>query len=352
LEDISNATGGKFNFKVKIVQTDLNSHGGYYFGGESPLIFQNSSYISKLYYINSYPGAILAKEKIEDMPERYRRFIKPEKISADEIIKSLKKDVLMLANREDVGQNVFYSRISNPEIISEAISTASSASKNNTPSKTASAGNKREGEYTESDEDIDIELLAGLDIFDSFENFSEFEEAFLSAIDGDGEAGEDYENYRDDEEIRDILHLNNYYNSDTYKMSKLEYDFTAPGDISLMDDGSLEIKYNESEVSGFKDSYIQFLFHPNNKNIVTVRRKCFFDVWFTLEKGKRISIEQRGPYSGAVSTTNTKELINKMTVNGGEMRFVYINESDGAPSEMIFHSIIAAPAEQAEPAGE
>ena len=354
MDGVFNSTGGKFNFKIKIVQTDLNSP-GYFFGGESPLISQNSSYISKLNYINNYSGGILAKEKIEDMPEKYRRFIQAGSPSAEEIIKSFKKDVLALVNREDVGQNVFYSRLSNPAASPETSSAGKSASAEipreiEYTAKSDSRGNSENFENFENFKDFeDFEIFAGLDAINGFENFTEFEDAFFAG----GETGEECENYQDDEEIRDILHLNNYYTSDLYKMSKIEYDFTASGNISLRKDGFIEIKYDESEVSGFKDSYIQFLFRPDDKKIVTIRRKNFFDIWFTLEKGKRISVEQRGQYSGSVSTTNTKELVNKMTVDGGEMRFVYINETDGAPSEMIFHSIIAAPAESAaiEPAG-
>ena len=345
MDDISNAARGKFNFRVKIVQTDLNSR-GYYFGGESPMIFQNSSYISKLYHINSYPGAILAKDRIEDMPERYRRFIQLDNPSASDIIKNLKKDIIMLANREDVGQNVFYSRLSNPEAIPEPVR------------KSAPAGNLREVEYTAATKAEIREKFESFAALENFGGFGDFEdEFFFDFEDGDmdgenfggvnfddsGENPENYEDYQDDEEIRDILHLNNYYNSDTYKMSKIEYDFTTSGNINRLDDGSLEVKYDESEVSGFKDSYIQFLFHPNNKNIVTVRRKYFFDVWFALEKGKRISIEKRGQFTGSVLTAHTKELVNKMTANGGEMRFVYVNEMDGVPLEMISHSIKATP---------
>ena len=351
LDGGTNQAGGKFNFKVKIVQTDLSSP-GYFYGGESPLVYQNSSYISKLYFINNFSGGILAKDRIEDMPERYRRFVNFDNPSDAQILKNFKKDVLTLANREEVGQNVFYSRLSNPEIADEINTNksnkSSQANQTNQQIIASSAGNLREAEYNTQHENLEI-----FDSLKTLEDFENFLEEFLSEASGgnydeNGEETEKYEEYEeepDDEEIRDILQLNNYFNSDSYKMSKIEYDFNAPGNINLMDDGTLEIKYDESEMTGLKDSYIQFLFKPENKDIVTVRRKYYFDIWFTLEKGRRVSIEKRGNYSGTVATTHTKEFVNKMTLKGGEMRFVYINEYDGSPSEMISHSICAVPAE-------
>ena len=351
--------GGKFNFRVKIVQTDLS---GRYFlrgadAGGDYMTYQNSSYISKLYHINNYSGGILAKEKIEDMPERYRRFITFDDPSDEQLIKNFMKDIITLASREEVGQNVFYNRLTNPEILDGANITDRAG-------KTASAGNLHETEYAQAKTEPrkNLESLAGLEdfaglesfeVFDGFESFESFlgsgsfEDFFFAdggEADGNFEGRDGYENYRDDEEIRDILHLNNYYMSDADNICKTEYDFSSPGTISVKENGSLEIRYDESEMTGLKDSFIQFFFNPENKDIVTVRRKSFFDIWFSLEKGRRISIEQRGRCSGVVLTTNTKELVNKMTAGGGEMRFVYINETDGVPSEMIVHSICAAPA--------
>ncbi|MCL1859396.1 MAG: DUF1934 family protein [Oscillospiraceae bacterium] len=345
---LSNPEEGKynFNFKVKIVQTDLASREylfgtgfseGFGFGGDLS-VYQNSSYISKLYFINNYSGGILAKDKIEDMPERYRRFINLNNPTDAEMIKNFREEMAMLADREEIGQNVFYSSLSNPSVYSEPV----------IPSNKLSQINQPTGEYTEHTEIF--ENLESFDGFNVFEDFGNFDGGDIAGIYGDGgndeneECGESIgEDYRDDEEIKDILLLNNIFNSEMYKMSKVEYDFSVLGNISVTSDGSLDIKYDESEMTGYKDSYIQFLFRADNREIVTVRRKYIFDTWFTLEKGKRVSVEIRDRYSGAVATTSTQELVNNITLDGGDMKIAYTTETDGVPTESVLYSIHAEP---------
>ena len=295
---------GDFNFKVKIVHTDLtrgdflyNTLGGIFggFRSESPIIYQNSSYISKLFFLNNYTGGILKKDRIEDMPEKYRRFIQFDNPTQAQLIREFKKEMIMLANREEVGQNVFYSGLG---------------------LEASAAGGLQTFESVENVEFVD---------FDGFEELEEFE-------------------YEDDgEEIKDILNLNNYFNSEEFKMSKVEYDFSSPGSINFTDDGYLDMRYDESVVTGVPGSRIQLLFKPDNKNLITIRRKSFFDACFHLEKGKRISIEvpETENNISMVFTTHTKELANNITFNGGNMRILYATETNGMPSEMILHTISA-----------
>lgn len=360
-----NPEDGKFNFKIKIVQTDLASR-EYLFGAGigdgfglmgDPTVYQNSSYISKLFLINNYSGGILAKEKIEDMPERYRRFIQLNKPTEAEIIKNFTDEMIMLANREEIGQNVFYSGLSDSYFSSSGYAASSHSAQSNRENQSAA-------EYTELSpvNFEDFGDFAGFaDIADYFdfgkddwiddEDEDEDEDEYENENGEYGEGGENenaefelFENFRDDEEIKDILLLNNIFNSEMYKMSKVEYDFNISGNISMTDDGSINITYNESEMTGISDSYIQFLFNANNRDIVTVRRKYLLDTWFTLEKGRRISVERRGRDYGAVLTTNTQELVNNMTIDGGNMRLVYTTETNGVPTEAVLYSIYAEPA--------
>lgn len=346
-----NPEEGKFNFKVKIVQTDLASreylfglgqNGGFGFD-EDPAVYQNSSYISKLYFINNYSGGILAKDKIEEMPEKYRRFIELKNPTEAEMIRNFRKEMIVLANREEIGQNVFYSSLSNSN--PAGYSNSNTANQSSPAAAVEYAEHLGNSESLENFDDFNFNINFNGNVFEDFGNFDEDGGDMVEygdiEYDENDEPGEDY---RDDEEIKDILLLNNVFNSEMYKMSKVEYDFSVLGDISTTDDGSLNIKYNESETTGFKDSYIQFLFREDNRDIITIRRKNFFDTWFTLENGKRVSIERRGRYSGAVSTTNTKELVNNMTLKGGDMRIIYTTETDGIPTETVFYSIHAEPA--------
>jgi len=319
-----------FNFKVKIVQKDLNAIDyasdfsnimSGFFGGfqsEDPVVYQNSSYISKLNFINSFSGGILKKDKIEDMPDRYRRFVESDNPSEAQLIKDLQKELIMLSNREEVGQNVFYSRLSGSGV-----------------SAGPSAGAYEAAYSFDNDNPESFVLLDKID--ETHEG--DYEES------GDYEEYENYEDYEDNEEIKDILHLNSYFDSEMYKMSKVEYDFSSQGDINFTEDGIIEIKYDESEITGIEGSYIQLLFKPEDKNMLTIRRKNFYDMWFSLEKGKRISIDEtmagNGRFEGMIYTAHTKELVNNMTLDGGEMSIVYATETNGVPSEMIFHTIQA-----------
>jgi hypothetical protein len=326
--------GAKFDFKIKIVRTDLASReyllgmgGGFGFDGD-PVMYQNSSYISKLWFINSYSGGILAKEKIEDMPERYRRFVRFGNPSETQMRKSFIKELVNLKEREQVGQNVFYSRLPSPAGAEDAAGSGSA--------ETAKAG------YSE--------ILENFDGLSVFENFREYVEDVLygeaepeDAYEDDGDY-DDGENYDGDEEIRDILHLNNVYNSEIYKMSKVEYDFNAPGYISLTKDGMFEIKYDETEITGIEDSYVRILFDETNRDILTFHRKNIFEDWFALEKGKRISIERPGADFGMVTSASTKELANTIKLSGGELRMVYTTEINGVPAETVSYRINAKPA--------
>jgi hypothetical protein len=334
---------GKFNFKVKVIQADLSGGDYFYNGGgcfrdESPsaVIYENSSYISKLFFINNVSGGIIAKEKVEDMPEKYRRFVSLDMPSEAEMLRSWKRELAVLANREEVGQNVFYNSLSG--------SGQSAASHDAPPAQKSGSGSESDSKagpgldtllnrlqsFLGSDDSDEFDGFDGFDIFDDFDEFDEFGEY------------DEFDEYENDDEIRDILHLNHYYNSEAYKMSKVEYDYNSIGTISLTGNGALDIIYDESEMTGFKDSYVRFLFDPGEKNIVTMCRKNFFESWLTFEKGKRISIDRSGGYPGTFSTATTKELVNNMTIDGGEMRFVYLTETNGVPSEMITHTIEAA----------
>jgi hypothetical protein len=326
--------GKKFDFKIKIVRTDLATceyllgmSGAFGFDGD-PAMYRNSSYISKLWYINNYSGGILAKDKIEDMPESYRRFVRFGNPSEKDMLKNYRKEIVMQKNREPFGHNVFYSRPSSQ------------------PSQKDAAKNNSGEAQIDLAEAKYAEIMGDFEGIVSFENFKEYVEDVLYGDEnpengcGDGEFGEVYD---DDEEIRDILQLNNVYNSELYKMSKVEYDFNAPGHITLTKDGMYEIKYDESEITGVEGSYARIMFSENSRNIATFHKKKFFSDWFALEAGKRVSTEHFGVDFGAVTAAKTKELVNNINLSGGGMRVVYTTEINGVPSEMVSYSIQAKP---------
>jgi len=335
-----NKSGGKFNFKIKIIQTDLSSSD--YMSGvinansgrDATVVSQNSSYISKLFFINNYSGGILAKDKIEDMPARYRRFIRFGKPSEKEFFSNLKKEMAILDNREEIGQNVFYSSLStSPDTADSDISDEQNP-----------ASVKTDGELLVSEISKTFEELAEAGLFTSDDFINKLSELAESEEWEDEEDDEEYYDYEDDdEEIKNILHMNDFFDSDTYKMSNVKYDFTSLGNINVSYNGEIDIKYDESEITGIKDSYIQFMFNNSDKNIITIRRKHFLDTWLTLEKGKRISVEKKRRDFGSIETASTKELVNNMTADGGSMRISYVSETNGVPMLRVSYLIHAEP---------
>lgn len=326
--------GKKFDLKIKIVRTDLASReyllgaaGAFGFGGEMAM-YQNSSYISKLWFINNYAGGILAKEKVEDMPERYRRFVRFGNPSETEMLKDYRKEMTMLSNREQIGQNVFYSRLSGrADPKAEQIP------------KTKEAA---EAKYAEIMEDIEnMENMENMEGLATFENFKEYVEDVLYGDPEDGFEDGGYEEYDDDQEIRDILHLNNVYNSEIFKMSKVEYDFNAPGFINLTKDGMFEIKYDETEMTGIEGSYVRILFGENSRDIVTFHRKNFFDEWFALEKGKRVAVERVGADIKMVTAAAGNGFANTINLSGGKLCMVYTTEINGVPTERVSYCLQA-----------
>ena len=338
----TNPAGKKYNFKVKMVLTDLiRPHYLYQeFGimgadgrGESPIMYQNSRYISKLFYINNVSGGILAKDKVEDMPERYKRFINTENPSAAELAGSFIRELADLANREEIGQNVFYSRLSDSAESAES-------------SEPAALVPERKLDLASEFKNLIAEIFPGTDPSDLDAVCSLLqgeEDAYGEQDDFDDGDFDDYEDYAG-EEIKDILHLNNYYNSEEYKMSRAEYNFDVCGEITFNEDGALILKYDESELTGYSGSYIQLMFDPQKRDAVTIRRNGYYDSWLFLELGKRIQASNADNYTGAALAANTRELTNNITAGGGEISVVYITETNGFPTEMIYHTINAEPA--------
>ena len=333
--------GKKFDFKIKIIQTDLVSRnylrgmrGAFGFDGDMS-VFQNSGYVSKLWHINHYSGGILAKDRVEDMPEKYRRFVRPGNASEKEMFKSFKREMAeseSRANREEIGQNVFFTELSIPIPPEEA----GGGGAQKPPGKAANAAGKSAGTIPfENLEALVRDILYGEE---ALGDGGEYDEEY-GDDEYDDEEEEYDEEYEDDEEIRDILQLNNMYNSEMYKMSKVEYDFNVSGYISLTRDGMIDISYDETEITGIEGSYIRIMFSEKERGVVTFHKKGLFDDWFILEKGSRAAIERSGPGFAAVSTTKTDELKNTMTLAGGELRAVYHTETNGIPTETVSYSL-------------
>ena len=321
-----NPKSKKFDFRIKIIQTDLISReyslmmehglgGGFGFGGD-PAMYQNSDYISKLYFLNNYSGGILSKENLEDMPSRYRAFVNYKNPSVEERLKDFKKELAALADREEIGQNVFYSQFS------DAMSDAA---------ELMAASDDRVYELTEDFEKFFEEGKIALD--DDYDDYEDYEDDY-----------DDYDDYGDDEEILDILQLNNFFDSEVYKMSKVKYEFGASGSIKSSKNGMFVIEYDESEMTGIKGSYIHITFDKNNRELVSVHRTSYSNSWFALQKGKTVAIEH-GENVGDTLSTNTTKLKNNMSLSGGSLHMVYTNEKNGTPLELISYSIQAKSAE-------
>jgi len=335
-ESIESVYDKQFKFKIKITHTDLAYNDTFFrmmaenFAMSSfSMMSQNSSYISKLNFINNYEGGTVAGSNSDDS-------------DADRVTAKPAQDKM--------GNNVFRVTVANPEIAEEIRAKKEKVIRERISEKfnairAAKLTNETNGTKTVNDDtDLeDVDILESLNAFEELTVDADFTDANGDFPDdfGDEFEFEDYDGYNEYEENgimadgADIAQI--------MGTGKVEMKFDAPGSIKFISDSLLEVKYDESEVTGIRDSYVRFLFDMKNKNFVSINRGEDTDIWLDCEKGKRISLPKRTRHTGYIITVNTKELINTMTPDGGQLYIQYIRETNGSPAEIVSHSLSAVP---------
>lgn len=401
----------KFTFKIKIVQKDLVYDETFLkmmtenlTMSNFPMMSQNSSYISRLNFINSYEGgsvteyADTAKYSGYAEEEENRNSIN----SINSINLCAKKDgnskqakqvrQIKKTQQDEIGNNVFKVNIANPEIeeevklkkekiirekVAERINMMRIMQQtHNAQNIQKTSADVREDEWVnieiESLESIkpqEVDILASLNAFEQLNNTNETDITGIihDYIDETNDANdtdnidiidnaENMDNMEDSDDDMAYMEYTDdadyFYDDKSYAgqnavlmpiTGNLEIKFDAQGSIRFLSDSLLEVKYDESEMTGIKDSYVRFLFDMNKKDLVLINRGEETDIWLDCEKGKRISHQKEICHSGIIITICTKKLINKMTPDGGQLYIQYIRETDGSPSEMITHSLFAIP---------
>ena len=330
----------QFKFKIKITQTDLAYNDAFFrmmaenFAMSSfPIMAQNSAYISKLNFINSYEGGTVAG------------------INSD-VKNSGTVAAAAKPKQDEIGNNVFRVAVANPEIAEEIRIKKEKIIRERIAEKiNAMQTAKSSGEIF----GIDITELDGMDILESLTAFEELsgDTVFTDFTDANGDSSDEFDDYGDYDDYDEYDDYDGY-DEDEYmengadiaqimNTGKIEVKFDAPGSIKFISDSLLEVKYDESELTGIRDSYVRFLFDVKNKDFVSINRGDDTDVWLDCEKGKRISRQKISRHSGYIITVNTKELINTMTPDGGQLYIQYIRETNGSPAEIVSHSLSAVP---------
>jgi len=141
---------------------------------------------------------------------------------------------------------------------------------------------------------------------------------------------EEFDEEREPEDTRDTLEIN----------------FDTVGSIRFLENNFLEIKYDESGVTGEADAFVRFLLDCNKKDFVTVHRSGqsdMHDMWLDCEKGERVNGIAHSRHFSAAYSVNTKEIVNNLTPRGGYFKLSYIRETNGMPLEIVTHIISASP---------
>ena len=319
-----------FDFKIKIIQTDLfprENFNGYFRNlndSNIPFMVQHSDYIKKLHFMNNFGGAVLSEETM-----------KTENINTE----------------EQFEDRVFQTDIANPEVLAEA-----ERKKDNMIMDMITSGVSPETlmkdllekltETTDEWEFENFDIMGSLFMFDlihgtnnfngsneEFEEFEEFDEIYDDEFDEENEFGEEYAGEFEEDQNSDFG-------------GKIEIKFNAAGSIKFLENNILEIKYDESEMTGIKNAFIRFLFNCDKKDFITIHRCNHLDTWINCKKGERISDVSKSRGAGNSTTVDTKEIINNMTPDGGQLFISYIREANGIPSEMVTHIISASPARE------
>ncbi|GHV13966.1 hypothetical protein FACS1894219_09460 [Clostridia bacterium] len=133
----------------------------------------------------------------------------------------------------------------------------------------------------------------------------------------------------------EILAVVGGYESDAYKT---DCCFFTTGSIATRPDGLLEITYDDSELSGVRESSMTLLCDGKGGDVVhTVKKRDVFEIQSSFGSGKKIA--QTLP--DFLLTTDTREIVNNITESGGEMKITYIREVDGSPENHIVYSVKA-----------
>jgi hypothetical protein len=325
----------KFDFKIKVIQTELSENGDFYQylndlnNSSVPFMARYSGYIEKLNFMNSLEGGLLSENYTAQSAESGGE--------NPEVSKGFTEN------------HVFMSVIANQDVLDEVQRKKEKMmrnmlSKKNAPELVLNDLLEQFFESREAWEFEEVDIPANLYMFDMVNGVnpnSAFADYTESGADENAEFEEfdgydDYGEYGEPEEFEtvEMPDLN----------SKFEVKFNAKGSIKLLNGNMIEVKYDESDMTGEKNSFIRFLFNPENKEAVTIHRYGAPDTWLNCEKGVRIS--ESGTFRGSIVTVNTKELTNNMSLDGGNLYLSYVRETNGASSEMVTHIISAVPSKE------
>lgn len=342
-----------FDFKVKIIHTDLMSSDGFHshfhnaHNSSTAFMSQYSGYIAKLSQLNNFEGGTLSTDDNNDSNVRKNR----KKYSAD------------------FHEMIYHSNIADPAVVADIERTKleieeerlASISGNETGDEIDASmkefldafaemitelNQKEEWEFEE------VDIPSSLYMFDMFNppvrSFEEHDEGDkFENEDEDDVFFDDFDDYGDYDDDCDCEECDDRTEEYEAPRNTLEINFDAVGSIRFLENNVLEMKYDESNITGEADTFVKFLIDCDNKDFVTVHRggqSDMPDMWIDCEKGKRInSTVAHSNHFNSIYSISTKEIVNNITPRGGRFKLSYIRETNGMPIEIVTHIISASP---------
>lgn len=122
------------------------------------------------------------------------------------------------------------------------------------------------------------------------------------------------------------------------KKESTSTELNSEGVLRLLDNGDIEISYEESEATGFKGS-TTFITASGN-NIVYMKRVGTAPSLLTIENGKKHLCQYGTPYGNINMGISTHTIDNKLTFDGGDLYFKYtidVNGSYVSDNEIFLH---------------
>lgn len=130
------------------------------------------------------------------------------------------------------------------------------------------------------------------------------------------------------EELSELL-ATEYTEEDTSDQS---FELITSGVLSERG-GRINIRYEESELTGLGGSVTNISFDESNAALVTMSRTGHHNTFLTFEKGKRHLCAYDSPVQPYQLCVSTREVKNKLTGRGGLLELDYVLEINGTSAE-------------------
>ena len=111
-------------------------------------------------------------------------------------------------------------------------------------------------------------------------------------------------------------------------------DMITEGELSISDDGEVELSYLENDGTGLEGTVVKLVFNKNNPDLISMLRLGNMSTMLSFEAGKRYKSVYKTPYMPFDLTVNTLEVDNSL-LDDGSLYLNYLMEVRGLSSDRV-----------------